>query len=200
MSALQSRTRGSLILVLIWLALAAGGAVQYLNPPNVPDPLNHPDHKQRIPKAVNTTAASVMRVADLKKFTAIVKRPLFYPDRRPLPPEPKEKPAPPPSAPDVKLTLVGVFLTANAKVALIRNDQTHKVSRLNIGEEVANWQLEKVKPESVTLRRGDRSKQLPLLRNQTKPGLPTHRAGPARNSAKSVRERLRKRLEQRNKS
>ncbi len=153
---IRSHVRTNLILLLILLGLVASIVIQYLESPKISYLADDVAVAQKMADhSIDVNKPAQITVNALGHYHAIIDQPLFYPDRRPLPAAPKAKPPAPAPAPDVKLTLMGVFLTSDAKVALIRNDKTHKVSRVNIGEEVADWQLEQVAAESVTLRRGE---------------------------------------------
>jgi hypothetical protein len=92
-----------------------------------------------------------------------VQRPLFEKRRRPVEP-PKERvsaaPAPLPvpvrRADPNALTLLGVLTSENqGAIALVRRNQTGQSMRLQEGDTVDGWTVERIEAESVMLRQGD---------------------------------------------
>lgn len=168
MGRLRARVQINLVLILAWLLLAGWIAYQLLNPPRVQSVL--PDPGGNTSLDIEVEPFQPPQVVALDQYSETVERPLFYPNRRPEEPEPQvvvQQPVE--DEPDVELTLIGVMLTDNATAALIRQEDTHQVARLNVGEAVADWELEQVAPQSVTLRKGDATRNLTLLRNQRQP-------------------------------
>ncbi len=166
---MRARTRTNLLLLLAWLVLVGGFAYQALNPPHL---------EPGLASGVDTAAPEIEvqpfqppRIATLEFYSETVERPVFYPDRRPPEPEAEivVQAPPPPPEPEVELSLVGIFLTDRSTMALILQHDTNRVARLNLGEEVANWRLEQVASQSVTLSRGEQTRELALLRNQRAP-------------------------------
>lgn len=186
---------GHLVLLLVWLALLGSIAVQWLQPPQLSRILAAASDPVKAPRT-DVAPPKLASVASLVHYDEMVARPLFYPGRRPLAPEPKPTAAPP--ADNVKLTLIGVVVTDKVRIALIRQEDTHKVSQLSVGQEVADWHLEQIKPESVVLRRGNDTQELPLLRNQAKPSAQPRMMGNNRDRAtsrKAIRKDSEKRLQ-----
>jgi general secretion pathway protein N len=182
---MRARNRTNLLLLLIWLGLAGWVAYQWLNPP--PPPTVPAGAAGGVEPDIEVEPFQPPRIADLDYYTETVERPVFYPERRPPEPESEvvvQAPEPPP-APDVELTLVGVMLTGEATAALIRDGDTNRVARLNLGEEVADWRLEQIQPQRVTLSRGDRTRELELVRNQRAPSRPVRTVDVRRSRAVS---------------
>jgi hypothetical protein len=91
----------------------------------------------------------------LASFDAILARPLFLPDRRPLePPAPAAAPAAPPPAP-LRARLEGVVQMGETRVAVVRDLRTNEGLRLSKGKEFDGWTVERVEPERAVLIRGD---------------------------------------------
>ena len=160
------RTRSNVLLLLAWLALLAWLGWRLLEGP--PEVAAVPDESLP-PVEIEIPEPRPIRFEGLPSYGEIVERPLFYPDRRPE--EAPEVVTAPPTAPtpepEVELSLVGVMLTDNIRAALIRQDGTGAVARLQLGESVADWRLEQVLPRQVVLQRGSETRELMLVRNST---------------------------------
>ncbi len=167
---MRARMRTNLLLLLVWLGLAGWVGYQWLHPP--PPPTVPVADAAGIEADIEVEPFQPPRIADLDLYSETVERPVFYPERRPPEPEPEvavQTPPPPPPEPDVELTLVGVMLTEEGTAVLIRQEDTREVARLGLGEEVADWRLEQVRPQQVTLSQDGRTRELMLERNQRKP-------------------------------
>lgn len=89
-------------------------------------------------------------------YTETVGRPLFVPTRRPPPPPPPPQPVLP-TMRKGQFMLVGVILTKEKDVALLREMANGKISRVEKGKEINGMRLEKLEPEKATLTQwGDR--------------------------------------------
>jgi hypothetical protein len=111
----------------------------------------------------------------LDKLHDTVRRPLFEKTRRPV--EPPRATAPPPPAPVIPkrvvdlnaLTLLGV-LTSDGQgagaIALIRRNQTGQSVRLQEGDTVDGWTIERIEPGRVHIRQGDTRLALELFRRR----------------------------------
>jgi general secretion pathway protein N len=109
-------------------------------------------------------------IGPIGQYQETVQRPLFSSTRRPPPPpEPEapelDVPVPPEPKDERDYILLGVMLTPEATMALLKDDHGN-ISRLRLGDKIDDWRLEQVNPENVVLRQGGRVKDLPLLRNQ----------------------------------
>jgi hypothetical protein len=91
----------------------------------------------------------------LASFDAILERPLFIPDRRPVAvPEPEAAPAATPSAP-LRARLEGVVRIGATSFALIRDLSRNEAVRLAQGMELNGWTLDRVESGRAVLSRGD---------------------------------------------
>ena len=96
-----------------------------------------------------------------QQFNEIVERTLFEASRRPAPEEADEMPAA--AAAELRdLTLTGVVITPEAKVALFRDKTPNQVIRLEPGNAFGKWLLDEVRENGVTLRRGLASREFRL--------------------------------------
>ena len=114
-------------------------------------------------------------LASLDEFQEIVERPLFYATRRPPAPEVPEIAVQeePQEEQEVALTLIGILAISGTQRVLIQNDDTRKVISLKPGDKIGGWLLQAIQSDKVTLRKGDDTKILPLIRNKRKPNLRT---------------------------
>jgi hypothetical protein len=103
-----------------------------------------------------------------------VQRPLFEKRRRPVAPPPARTvalpaPAPVPARradPDA-LTLLGILTSENqGAIALVRRNQTGQNMRLQEGDTVDGWTVERIETEAVTLKQGDSEIALQLFRKR----------------------------------
>ena len=114
------------------------------------------------------------------KYEETVARPLFIAARRPEPPPPADEALPPPEkrpvGPEQKFRLLGVMMTPQTTVALLRLEEPNaKTARIKPGEAVGEWRLETVLPNRVVLRKGEAIQELDLTRPKKPAG--SRRAG-----------------------
>lgn len=191
----RARTSTNILLFIFWLFILGFIALQWLRPSslnNITEITEPPSDSRQI--AVNTQNSPPMSftIADLEDYQEITERPLFYATRRPPPPEAPEVAVQeePEEEKPIALTLIGVMVVSDSKIALVQNDDTNKVIRLKPGEEIENWQLQTINANSIVLNKNDETKELPLLRNKRKPSLKTT----LRQELQEKREQRRKRI------
>jgi len=92
-------------------------------------------------------------------FAMILERPVFMQDRR-LPPEPVAERVAAPTP--IRLTLQGVALVAEAKVAVLRDAADQQLVQLTEGMSHNGWNLETVSAQSAVFRRGEELTELRL--------------------------------------
>jgi hypothetical protein len=136
----------TLALVMLCVLLLGVVIVELFNPPRLGQLPGVP-----FPPASPVAELDVEKfpIRRLNQYDEIVERPLFLASRRP----PEE------------LRLLGVLLAPQRIVALLQVDSSGKTARLEVGEKANGWQLETISARSVSLRRGDRVKNLQLVRN-----------------------------------
>lgn len=98
----------------------------------------------------------------LDSLTETRERPLFSKSRRP-PPKPvaapvvvqaPAPPAPPPPPEPISMSLLGIVQGPNElNLAVVREDQSQIVKRLQVGESLNNWTLTEVRRREVTFKR-----------------------------------------------
>lgn len=109
-------------------------------------------------------------------YTEVLVRPLFVPSRRP-PPVP---PPPPPVVPAMRkgqFVLVGVILTKEKNIALLREIANGKISRVEQGKEINGILVASMEKEKVILKQWDDKEEL-VMKIQPMPKMPTAQAGP----------------------
>jgi hypothetical protein len=95
-----------------------------------------------------------------EQFSAVVERPLFTSTRRPPPP------AATPMAEQEKVSaviLVGILHSAGGRVALLAEAPGAKPRRVIEGERFGGWDVNRIDPQQVVLRRGDQERQLDFV-------------------------------------
>ncbi len=85
-------------------------------------------------------------------FSAILERPIFSPTRRP----PPEGTATIESAdPELDVTLVGIIISAEERIALVKPKDGSRFVRLSEGDSLQGWILESIEPDRITFQRGE---------------------------------------------
>jgi type II secretory pathway component PulC len=100
-----------------------------------------------------------------ERFAVIVERPLFSPSRQP----PSEQPFAA-SAPRLNLSLIGVVISTEQPVALVKLDADSGPLRVNEGDEISGWRVVRIDPERILVRRDVMERE--LLLEFTAPALP----------------------------
>lgn len=96
----------------------------------------------------------------LDTFAAVVERPLFSPTRRP----PEEGTVTiDVSEPELEITLVGVIISAEEQIAIIKPKDGSRLARLSLGDDYQGWTLDSIEPNRATFRRGDIAEHIQLI-------------------------------------
>jgi hypothetical protein len=96
------------------------------------------------------------RMDDLSEM---LDRPLFYADRRmPVPP----KPAAPAALTPLRMKLEGVAITADSRVAVLRDLKNNQLLQLTEGMSHDGWTLDEVTASGATFQRGAEIEELAL--------------------------------------
>jgi hypothetical protein len=151
-----------------------------------------PPIEMAAPQAARSVAASsppAPRGADMPApsreiFAEIATRTLFNPDRRlaaarpiappPAPPVPPPAPTPAFAAP----TLMGVLISEDKRIAVLRVAGTTEALRLAEGEGIQGWIIKHVRPDKVTLLVGAAEHDVPLVYERMQ-SAPTMSGAPA---------------------
>ncbi len=194
-----------MILLLIW---TIGTELGWGNRINVSLP--QPKLQKNRPAVLPLQPDFVLLSLD-QSYTAILARPLFVPTRRPLPPKlvprqhspssastrrPPPSSTPPPLPAPIEppkptmrkgqFILDGIIITKDKNIALLREVATHKMVRVELGQEINGMQIEKLEPDKITFKQGDEHEEL-VLKIKTvsrspgksgSPGVPTQLAAP----------------------
>lgn len=83
-------------------------------------------------------------------YSAVLERPLFFPDRT-LPPEPVVAQAAP-RAP-LNLVLEGIAIIGDARIAVLKDPQRKRLVQLSAGAEHEGWTLEEISADGATFSR-----------------------------------------------
>jgi hypothetical protein len=97
----------------------------------------------------------------ISTFDEIVKRPLFFMTRRPAPPKAAAKVAEEQPKSET-FDLVGVVISPDGRMALLRTIATKEVLRAVEGQNVGGWEVHAIKPTQVVLQQGDNSEVLKI--------------------------------------
>jgi general secretion pathway protein N len=100
----------------------------------------------------------------LEAFSEVVERNLFERSRRASGERTEEAGAP--AHEPVALTLTGVVITPQTRLALLSDNTPDNVIRLRPGESLGQWVLVEVRRNGVTLRKGTELRELPLDEEQ----------------------------------
>lgn len=119
----------------------------------------HPDDPSRVPPlpALDLSRARSL-LQPVETYADIGERPLFNPDRRPLPPEDAtgtdsapDEVAPPPSPLDIAVT--SIIMTPQVKIAIVTDNRSGKSQSLKVGDtlegEQAGWRLTELEPRKA---------------------------------------------------
>jgi hypothetical protein len=136
--------------LLLGVCLALGALVYLQVQREVPGPA--PSGDGETPPLAALPAQPYYEMASLEDFSAVLERPLFSPTRRP----PAEGAVPPqPSEPELQVTLVGVIISSEEQIAIVRLKDASRFARLSVGDSFQGWILDSIEPSRVTFRRGD---------------------------------------------
>ncbi len=145
----------STLLLGVCLALAAFVYAQVQM--EVPEPA--PSGIGEVPPLAVLPAQANYAMAPVEDFSAILERPLFSPTRRP-PAEGVVATAA--SEPELQVTLVGVIISSDEQIALVRLKDATRFARLSVGDSFQGWTLDSIEPSRITFRRGDVEEHIEL--------------------------------------
>jgi len=123
----------------------------------VPEPA--PSGRGEAPPLAMLPAQVDYAMAPVEDFSAILDRPLFSPIRRP-PAEGAVATAA--SEPELQVTLVGVIISSEEQIALVRLKDATRFARLSVGDNFQGWTLDSIEPSRITFRRGDVEEHIEL--------------------------------------
>jgi hypothetical protein len=183
----------SVPLILLCLGLAA--LLYYLaqEPLRIPPPATGQARSEALPGLKEKEGPETLDLASLEQTAA---RPLFADTRRP--PEPESIETSPvvsetiPETPKVEVssldhTLVGIFATAETKLALLRSNRRGKIVRVGVGDMVDGWTVTKISTEQVELEQSGETRVLvpkPAVRKKPTPKRQPNQRRPRRTAPK----------------
>lgn len=112
-------------------------------------------------RAAETRLASGLKMVPLDSFAAFVERPLFLASRRP-PPAASAASSSGPENMSARGAIfgpykfTGIVVTPRVRIAFVTEMKTGKSRALAVGDKLGDWRCVAIKPDSVTLERGDR--------------------------------------------
>lgn len=128
---------------------------------------------------------STFKMPTAEEYEEIVMRPLFNRSRRPDAPQEVSQAGASgsegKSAPAAQISLNGVVLARNRRVALLRLDSDPKVMHVAEGQQAGGWLIETIRPDRIILRRGDATTEVVLNYKKTN-GPASVQAGPSEGS------------------
>jgi len=106
------------------------------------------------------------------EFAAIADRPLFDAQRKkyvppPVDPTAKQAPPPPPT-----LSLVGVIIDADHKIAMVKSSDGMLAASMSEGAEIGGWHLATIEPDRIVLKFGASEHEVRLDANKAPPQQP----------------------------
>ncbi|EXJ17106.1 hypothetical protein [Imhoffiella purpurea] len=167
-----------------------------------PPPASEPSEgESRVPVAAPDSSTStdpslidrLSYLDDKEHYAIVMERPLFRPDRRPLPPDDPESEAP--SGPDMSLELgnldlTAVLITPSLTSAWIKDPAQPKLQRLRIGDDYAGWSVREIQEDRVLLERQGERHAL-ILRDYSKTPPSSTTTVPAKQRPRPIRARKR---------
>jgi hypothetical protein len=106
----------------------------------------------------------LFRPRQFADFSEVLERPLMFAARR-MPPEPEAAPIRAAPKTPLRLGLEGVAISADSRVALLRNTVNNQLLQLAEGMSHDGWTLETIRSSGATFRRGDEAADLLLDAN-----------------------------------
>ena len=130
----------------------------------VADPIFKPEATPRSAELKNSIVIPSEASPDkpaMSTFSELVERPLFTPSRRPPPPKTNSNIAAPAPKPE-NFDLIGVIISADERMALLRTLATGEVMRAVEGQSIGGWEVRAIKPTQVVLLRGKDSEVIKI--------------------------------------
>ncbi len=125
-----------------------------------------------------------------ESFSAILERPLFSPTRRPPAEDAVTVEG---SEPVLEVTLVGIIISAEEEIAIVKPKGATGFIRLSEGDAFRGWTLESIEADRVAFRRGDIEEHFELIYEEPPPV-----ERPSRKTRRDRETERQRRLRQRN--
>lgn len=109
-------------------------------------------------KSANASSDNVKNLQHISNYNAIVDRPLFIEQRRFEEEKTEVVVKPKPVIQELLVQALGIALTADGILAVIKDSKNGKTLRLRIGDEIYGWTLKGVSESSFTFSKDEREK------------------------------------------
>jgi len=160
-----NQVRSALLLLVV---LLSGTIAVELYPASTPDPVAQDGNVAEGDARPDKTTQKFV-APDIGTYAEVLERPLFFEDRK-LPPEPVQEPVATTPRLPLRLTLEGVAITSDSRVAVFRNTSNNQLLQLAEGMSHDGWLLESVGSTAVTFKRGAEASELVLDPNSRNGG------------------------------
>jgi hypothetical protein len=149
----------TLALVVVCVALSLLVAIELLFPTRIEE--LDPVSDGRAVAIAPTFSAAVYLPPKMNDLTDMLDRPLFFTDRR-FPPAPESAATPVVTPKPLRLLLEGVAITADSRVAVLRDLNNNQLLRLAEGMTYEGWTLDALTASGAIFRRGGQLTHLAL--------------------------------------
>ena len=146
-------------LVVVCVALSLVVAIELLYPTKIETSDPVPD--EHTAAMVPTFRPAVYMPPKMNDLTDLLDRPLFFTDRK-FPPAPEPAATPVAAPKPLRLLLEGVAITADSRVAVLRDLNSMQLLQLTEGMAYEGWTLDAVTANSAIFRRGGQLTHLAL--------------------------------------
>ena len=151
--------------VLFTVAIILLSAVLWLRTAQITVPAMITPTKQTGTPGPSRKTITAARLGPRNEYNAIAERPLFARTRRPAEEAPATT-APSAQANLPNFVLTGIVISPDEKYILLLRASSSETVRLIEGQTIDGWRVEKILPDRVTLKSGDRTVELPLWNGQ----------------------------------
>lgn len=116
---------------------------------------------------VQAEPEAVFALPPVDDFSAFVDRPLFLEGRKPVVETEQAQETVQEDKTPLDLSLMGVMLSHQGQIAILA-EASGKNRRVKVGGTIAGWRLVELKPDRVTMQRGEERRELPLMKPKPK--------------------------------
>jgi len=120
------------------------------------------------PKAQRAGEVTPVTTPPPQAFAEIDARPMFSPDRKAVMTQTSEASLAPPD-----VTLVGVIVSGQDSLAMLRTPSSPLANAYRIGAAIAGWQVSEITPDRIVLTSGGARNEIRLDANKAPPKPPT---------------------------
>jgi hypothetical protein len=140
---------------LVTLLLAAAMVLGYLKlEASISAPADAPTNVL----GLEENRVDIAQLESIGAYASIIDLPLFDPTRRPPQVEVKLVESPKPVVKQLKIQAIGIAVTSDHLLAVVKDLSTGKILRLRIGDSVEDWSLSRVSEDSLVFVRDGNEK------------------------------------------